>query len=70
MRRAFNLLFLLGALSSLYFIVGNALHLMGSGFAILFAAGCFFSGIFIRVMQVWHQYPNTESEDGIGIELD
>ena len=52
MRRAFNVFFLLGAASALYFLIGNVLHWTGSGFAIVLSGFCFFSGIFIRVMEI------------------
>jgi len=52
MRRAFNALFLLGAITGIYFLVGTALHWSGSTVAVCLSGICFCSGVFLRVLEI------------------
>ena len=52
MRKAFNALFLLGAIAGIYFLIGTALHWTGNTAAVCLSGLCFCSGVFLRVLEV------------------
>ena len=52
MRKAFNVLFFVGVISAIYFLLGVRFHFTGSTAAIYLSGLCFSSGVFLRVLEV------------------
>ena len=52
MRKAFSVLFTLGTLSAIYFVLGHTMHWQGNHAALCVMGACYCSGIMIRVMEV------------------